>query len=129
MPKPLLLEVVVKWLLEHAAALNFGVSVAQFASGLIIGFGLKPELVRKGKFGEWTFGLWTTQWVFFSFIYVVLLRYPYQRALLLFLLDIQSLLVLASAAIFMLAEPLRIGRTLITIAVLLFMFGVHNFFL
>jgi hypothetical protein len=116
-----------RWLLAHATGLNLGVSIAQFFLGIVIGFWVKPDLVRKGKSGEWTFGLWTSQWFIFSVTYLVIWRYPTHEALLLFLLDVQSLLILAAASTMLLGESFRIARTLITLGILMCVFGFYNF--
>src|SRR5947209_7794344 len=108
------------WLLTHSLSLNFGISAAQLILGIAIGFVGKPALVRRGSFGEWTFGLWTSQWLFFLLIYLVLLRYPTQETLLLVFVDTQSAVVLACAAILLLGEPLKLKRTLLILGLLWF---------
>jgi hypothetical protein len=115
------------WFLEHAAGLNFGVSLAHFLIGLVIGFRLKPDLVKKGRFGEWAFGLWTSQWLFFSVMYLVIVRYPTQEALLLSLIDLQSLAVLGCAAMLLLGEPVKLGRAFIILGVMFSLLAIYNF--
>jgi|GEM_PF-5248143 len=114
------------WLLAHSLSLNFWISGAQLLLGVAIGFVGKPALVRKGSFGEWAFGLWTSQWLFFLLIYLVLLRYPSHEILLLAFVDTQSIVVLASAAILLLGEPLKLRRTLIILGLLWFVCVICN---
>jgi len=117
----------VSWLLTHATGLNLGISAAQFAVGVAIGFWGKPELLTKGKSAEWAFGFWTSQWLVFSVTYLVIIKYPTHEAGLLLLLDVQSLLVLASASTLMLGEPLKLARTLLILAILCAVFAIYNF--
>src|SRR5437870_10862410 len=106
------------WFLGHSAGLNFWISFAQFVLGLAIGFAAKPDLVTTGKSGEWAFGFWTSQWLFFALLYLVIVRYPNQESLLLTIIDIQSLAVLACAATLLLGEPAKISRTLLIVGIL-----------
>jgi hypothetical protein len=117
----------VSWLLTHATGLNLGISIAQFFLGIAIGLWVRPELLTKGKSAEWAFGFWTSQWFIFSVTYLVIWRYPTHEALLLLLLDIQSLLILATASTLLLGEPLKLGRALIILGILSCAFGFYNF--
>lgn len=114
------------WLLSHATGLNLGISITQFGIGIAIGFWWKPELLTKGKSAEWAFGFWTMQWFVFAATYLVILRYPSHEGILLLLLDVQSLLILASASTLLLGEPLKLARILIILGLLCCVFGFYN---
>jgi hypothetical protein len=116
----------VGWLLQNSTGLNLGISVAQLLLGIAIGLWAKPDLVAKGRFGELAFGFWTTQWLIFTAMYLLVIRYPTQESLLLVLVDVQSLLVLACAWTLLVGDAFKLVRTLILLVIFCFAFGLYD---
>lgn len=113
------------WFLSHSLELNLGVCIAQMLLGAGLGLLSGPDLALR-RFGQWAFGFWTSQWLFATLAYIVLVRYPSHQVLFLSLIDVQNLVVLASGATLLLAEPMKIARTLLILGVLVAGFTCYN---
>jgi hypothetical protein len=82
---------------KQSAMLNLFVSFTLFLIGLLVWPISEPEILSTHSFAVWVFGLWVTQWLLFTFTYMVIIRWPDLESTLLALVDAQSILVLAAA--------------------------------
>ena len=116
------------WLRERSAHVNFWVSIILFFVGLVVAYVGKPEILATHEFAQWVFWFWTGQWFVFAAIYGVVIRRPNQAEWLLLLVDLQSILMVASAWVFLQGDDFRLLPLVVTLVVVYGVLLLINFF-